>query len=495
MDETSRYEQRKIPGRIVRSFSRAVPACGAVGLITFICYRLGLNFPTVSLCFLIVVVLQSLNGDYLSSVTVSIASFLSLNYFFVPPIFSLRVSDPSDTIALVTFLVAGLVITRLTSKAREAAAAEERQRKDVTQLYELARQLLQLNPEEAKGRPLVEPFRTQLGLRAVCLFDGDAGEEHLSGDSLKHLAETTRAAYLNARNFQDGATGVAVRLLHAESRTTGAIGFEGLRDLQLAAPAAALATIMTERFRSFQQASYAAAAAEAELFRGAVLDALAHEFKTPLSTILTAAGGLREAGLRPTERSALAEAVESEAVRLDQLTTRLIRLARLDREELKPQMDVIDLGELAKSVVEQHARRWPDRDLVVHPAQANVMGDRELLWLGLAQLVDNACKYSRAGAEIVVSIDVAAQTTTVRVWNSGTFIPASERAKIFGRFYRGVAAQKVSPGSGLGLYVARKIAVAHGGNIALDRDGSENGTAFQFSIPNSQGESNHDAKI
>jgi signal transduction histidine kinase len=187
--------------------------------------------------------------------------------------------------------------------------------------------------------------------------------------------------------------------------------------------------------------------------------------------------------------------VESEAVRLDQLTTRLLRLARLDREEVKPQMEIIDLGELSRSVVEQHARRWPDRDLVVRPAQANVMGDRELLWLGLAQLVDNACKYSQPDSQIVVSIDTNAETTTVHVWNSGSSIPTSERSKIFGRFYRGANAQKLTPGSGLGLYVARKIAVAHGGTIALDRDGSEDGTAFRFSIASSQGESDHDAKI
>lgn len=83
-------------------------------------------------------------------------------------------------------------------------------------------------------------------------------------------------------------------------RTTGAIGFEGLRELNVAGALAALATIMTERLRAYEQASHAVVATEAELFRGAVLDALAHEFKTPLATILTAAGGIREAGpLRP----------------------------------------------------------------------------------------------------------------------------------------------------------------------------------------------------
>ena len=475
----------------MRSFLRAMPACAVVGLITFICYGLRLNYTTVSFCFLIIVVLQSLIGDFLSSVVVSLISFLCLNYFFIPPIFSLRISDSSDTLALVAFLVAGLVITRLTSQTREAAASEELQRKEVTRLYELARKLLQLKPEAASREQLLEPFKSQFGLRAVCLFDADAAENHLVGES-PELAEATRAAYIRGRDFQDRGSGLAVRLLQAGSGTIGAIGFEGLRDLELAGPLTALATIMIEQLRAFQQASHAAAATEAEVFRGAVLDALAHEFKNPLATILTAAGGLRETGPLRTEQLALAEAVESEASRLEQLTTRLLRLAKLDREEVKPQTELIDLAEVTRAMVDQHSRRWPDHHLVFKGARVPVLGDRELLWLALAQLLDNACKYSRPGSEIIVSVESAGETASVRVWNSGSSIPSGEQANIFERFYRGVEARRLTPGSGLGLYVARKIAIAHGGTIALDRAGSEEGTAFRFSLANAQGEPNHD---
>ena len=481
---------------ILRSLLRAVPASIVVGLITFICFGLGLKFSTVSFCFLIVVVLQSLIGDFLSSAVVSLVSFLCLNYFFVPPLFSFRVSDASDTLALVAFLVAGLVITRLTSQTRQAAASEQLQRREMTRLYELARQLLQLKPEVTIGTQLLEPFKSQFELRAVCLFDGTIAESYLTGESLEHLAEATRAAYINGREFDDQDSGVAVRRLQTGMRTTGAIGFEGLRELSVAGALAALAAILTERVRAYEQAKQAAVATEAELFRGAVLDALAHEFKTPLATILTAAGGLREAGPLQPEQLELAHAVESEASRLEQLTTRLLRLARLDREEVKPQMELIDLGEVTRSVVEQHSRRWQDRHVVFKGARAHVLGDRELLWLGLAQLLDNACKYSRPGSEVAVSVESADKAAVVRVWNSGSSIPSSEQAKIFERFYRGVEARRThTPGSGLGLYVARKIAVAHGGTIALDRSGSEEGTAFRFSIANAEGESDHDAKI
>jgi two-component system, OmpR family, sensor histidine kinase KdpD len=458
--EQENSERRStVPGRILRSLLRAGPASVVVRLITFVAYGLALNFATVSFCFLIVVVLQSLIGDFFSSAVVSLISFLCLSYFFVPPIFSLRVSDSSDTVALVTFLVAGLGITRLTSETHEAAAAAELQCKQMTRLYELAQQLLQLQPEITMGTHLLEPFRSRFELQAVCLYDAMTVETHFAGDSLRHLTETTRAAYIGGRDFQDRSSGVAIRLLEAGGRTTGAIGFEGLDDLELAGPLTALATIMTERLPAFQQASRAAAPTEAELFRGAVLDALAHEFKTPLATIPTVAGG-KEAGPLGTEQLTLVEAVESEASRLEQLTTRLLRLARLDREEVKLQIELIDLGEMMRSLIDQHSQPWADRHLVLKGAQLPALGDRELLRRGLPQLVDNACKYSRPEAEVAISFESTEAMATLRVWNSGSSISASEQAKILERYYRGVEARSLAPGSGLGLYVARKIAVA-----------------------------------
>src|ERR1017187_4824798 len=175
-DQTNSKIRRADPNKILRSLLRAVPAGVVVGLVTFIGYALRLKFSTVSFCFLIVVVLQSISGDFLSSAVISLISFLSLNYFFVPPIFSLRVSDSSDTLALVAFLAAGLVIKRLTSETREAAASKELQRREMTRLYELARQLLQLKPEVGIGTRLLEPFKSEFGLRGICLFEAATAE-------------------------------------------------------------------------------------------------------------------------------------------------------------------------------------------------------------------------------------------------------------------------------------------------------------------------------
>jgi len=478
-------------GEIGRSLLRTLPVTVLVAGATLICYSLRVEFPTVSFVYLLFVVLQSLIGDFLSSTIVSVICFLSLNYFFVPPIFSFRVSDSSDTVALVAFLITGLVITRLTSQARAAARSERLQSEETTRLYELARQLLVLEPEAAIGSDLLRQFKDKFRLRAVCFFDGDSAALLSEGTSLDHIEEKTRTAYIARREFQDRNTGVAVRLLRSGENTFGAIGFEGLRNCELTAePLAALAVVMIERAGAFRRASYAAAATETEAFRGALLDALAHEFKTPLATILTAADGLREVRTLQPEQLDLAETIESEASRLSQLTTRLLRLARLDRQEVKPQMEPVVIADVVKSIMNQHWSRWPDRRLLLlaNNNRLSVMGDQELLWLGVGQLLDNACKYSQPESEIRVSVEPVEKTVVVRVWNSGTAIPAKEQARIFERFYRGTGARQLTPGSGLGLYVARKIALAHGGTLELDQNTNDGGTAFRFAIPVSQSE-------
>jgi two-component system, OmpR family, sensor histidine kinase KdpD len=477
---------------------QAVPSGIVIGITTVACFVFHVNFPTVSFIYLIIVVLQSLTGDFLSSAVVSVIAFLCLNFFFVPPLFSLAVSDPSDTLALISFLVTGLIVTRLTSRAREAADSAARQREETTRLYELAQALLATNPDVTIGTDLLKPFKSRFNLRAVCLFDAVTAQLQLDGESLDDLAEKTRTAYITKSNFQESDSGVAVRLLQDGSQVIGAIGFEGLQDVELTAePLAALAAVMMERTRAFRRASHAAAATEAEIFRGAVLDALAHEFKTPLATIITAAGGIREGGpLQPDQRE-LAEMVESEASRLGQLSSRLLRLARLDRDEVKPQMELTDLAGVIGSVVDQYRLRWPDRQVrLMKVDKVDVLADRELLWLGLGQLLDNACKYSGVGSDIAVSIERVGEAIAVRVWNNGTPIPAGDQDRIFERFYRGVDAHRHVPGSGLGLYVARKIALTHGGNLDLEEpEEGGTGTAFRFTIPISKNEPVHDIEI
>jgi two-component system sensor histidine kinase KdpD len=475
--------------RFWRSGVRAIPGLLLVGLVTFICYGLGLNLTATGFLYLIIVVLQSLLGDFVSSAVVSVIADLCLNFFFVPPVFSFRVSDSSDIWALIAFLITGLVITRLMTQMRQEAEISELQRHEMKLLYELAQRLLALDPDDTVMTKAVGLFREVFSVRAVYLYDGDKVEFHGGGESRNGLAERTRAAYISRQDSDDNVSGVFIRCLRAAGKTMGAIGFDSLRDAELTAgPLAALAAAMLERARVFRDANHAAAAAQAEVFRGAILDALAHEFKTPLAAIVTAAGGLRETGgLRP-EQLELAEIAETEASQLGLLTSRLLRIARLDQEEVRPQLELTDVADLVAQLADQYSKRT-DRELslVKDIASADVLADAELLRLALRQLLDNACKYSSAGSSIKVAIELQDKSVAVRVWNSGSLVPSSEHARIFERFYRGSEARHLAPGSGLGLYVARKIAQAHGGGLDLEPGVSE-GTSFCLTLPIAQRE-------
>ena len=472
--------------RFWRSAARSIPGTLLVGLTTSICYGLGLSLTVPSFLYLIVVVLQSLLGDFASSAVVSIVAAVCLNYFFVPPILSFRVSDSSDIWALIAFLGTGLVITRLTTRVGQEAKTSEFQRHEMKLLYELAQRLLALEPEGAGITTAVELFCEVFSVQAICLYDGAKADLHSHGESLNGLADRTRAAYISRQDDDDKVSGIYIRHLRAGSKIIGAIGFDGLCDAELTAgPLTALATTVLERARVFRDASDAAAAAQSEVFRGAILDALAHEFKTPLATIVTAAGGLRELGNLSPEQVELAKTAETEASRLGLLTSRLLRIAQLDREEVRPQLELIDIVELVADLVEQYAQRWPDRSISVTKGRASieVLADAELLRLAARQLLDNACKYSQPGSAIKIGIGLEHESVTIRVWNSGQPVAARERAKIFERFYRGSEVRNVAPGSGLGLYVARKIAKAHGGSLDLEGGEADGGTTLNLTLP------------
>jgi two-component system sensor histidine kinase KdpD len=461
-----------------------------IGLITGICFRFGLNLSVTGFVYLLVVVLQSRMGDFASSAITSVVAVLCLDFFFTLPLYSFEITNPLDILALISFLTTGLVITRLTTQVREEAAASDRQRRLVDRLYQLSQRLLALDHETTTPGNLVELFQDILGLRAVCLFDAGTGEIQCTDKASDHLADRTRTAYSSGRDYEDAGSATVIRCLSVSGKRLGAMGFEGLRDPDLMAGAlSAQAAAMLERTNAFRKASHAAAAAQAESFRGAILDALAHEFKTPLATIVTAAGALRELGCLHSEQVELTDMVEAEASRLSLLTTRLLRTARLDREEVKPHLEFTEVADMVACLAEQYAKQWTDRKVSVRrDAEATgVMADTELLQIALRQVLDNACKYSVPGSAVTVSIDSRDQWLAIRTSNGGSFIRPSERSRIFERFYRGVDARRAAPGSGLGLYVARKIVHAHGGSLDLElaanNHNSAEDTAFRMSLP------------
>jgi two-component system, OmpR family, sensor histidine kinase KdpD len=461
----------------------------AVALLTAICYRAHIDLASAIPLYMLLVVVQSMTGDFRSAAIISVLSAACLDFFFTQPLFSLYMTNPLNMLALVAFVVTALVITRLVSLEREQANSSMLQKDRLDRLYKLSQQLLALEPEATMTEKFLEPFHNLFEVTAICAFDAEIAEVHTVGASRFELARKTREAYISGRDFSDTVSHLSARCLRfsGSAKMTGAIGFEGIRDPEeTTGSLAALTAALMERTKAFRKATVAAAATQAEEYRSAVLDALAHEFKTPLATILAAAGGIREAGPLGPEQQDMAETVESEAVRLSSLTSRLLRTAHLDREEIQPRMELIDLEPLVAQLASQHSERSPDRRILFeHPHErVEVLADPQLLRIALSQLVENACRYSVPGSTVTIAIDRQGDSAAIKVSNTGSSIPYNERTRIFERFYRGVDATRTISGSGLGLYVARKVAIAHGGALDLEiQNGQSGNVTFCLRIP------------
>src|SRR5262249_20598758 len=266
--------------------------------------------------------------------------------FFTDPLFSFTVSGPLEAITLACMLTVTLVITRIQSRSRAEAKESNLQRTNMESLYKVSQNLLALAPSIVAGPALLDPIIAAFDLAAGCLYDAGSLESFTVGTRRPDLETKTRECFIFDESASYPELGIEVQRLRTADRIYGAIGFAGLRDASVTAPAlAALAVAALERGRAFRNATSAAVHAEAETLRSALLDALAHEFKTPLATILAAAGGIRERGTTIRDQAELAEMIETEASRLGDLTTRLLRLARVDREDLKPRLRATDAAE------------------------------------------------------------------------------------------------------------------------------------------------------
>jgi two-component system sensor histidine kinase KdpD len=393
-----------------------------VGVVTVVCYRAQLGPAPTALLFLISVVLQSLDCNFLEAAAISILATASLDYFFTEPLFSFAVSGPLEAVTLVCLLIVSLVITRIQYRSREEARESMRQRANMESVYKVSQELLALASPIVAGPGLLQPFLSAFDVAAVCLFDAATLECYKAGSSRADLEAKTRDGFISGQDAAYPELGVAVQCLRARDRICGSIGFEGLRNPHVTAPAlASLATAALERVQAFRSATTAAAHAEAEILRAAILDALAHEFKTPLATILTAAGGLRVRGSALPEQAELAEIIETEASRLGDLTTRLLRLARVDQEELKPRFQSTDVAELATRSARRFSKLWPDRKISFRQQieVSEVLIDPELIGLAISQLVENACRYSQANGSVLIEVVALEGMVAITVWNDG----------------------------------------------------------------------------
>jgi two-component system sensor histidine kinase KdpD len=457
----------------------------AVALVTFCAFRLNLNLSTSgSLYFLIVVMVAVAWGFWEASVT-SLIAVNCLNYFFVPPVLTWRVSDPQNWVALATFEITALTVSRLSTRAQSQARAEARQRAEVEKLYELSRRILFLDRRQTIGPQIVSLIQEIFRTESVALFDATLARLDATGSGADDLEQLARSAYFQDTTLEGAGEHTWAQVLRLGSKPVGAIALRGPELGRLTIePIASLAAIALERARSFEKESRAEAANQTEQLRTAVLDALAHAFKTPLTAILTASSGLLEAGRLSADDTELAALVDEQAEHLNRLTSELLQMARIDAAEVRLRRERVAVLTLIEDVLARYSEQLHGRHVEVSDSASDleVQGDRKMLLTALEQFIDNACRYSTPGSPISVTAEENLGEVIIATHNEGPPIRPADRERIFERFYRAEESRHRAPGTGLGLSIAKKAAEAHGGRTWVVSEAAT-GTTFYFALP------------
>ena len=244
---------------------------------------------------------------------------------------------------------------------------------------------------------------------------------------------------------------------------------------------ARLIDVAFERERLGLQAAEAEASRRAEVAKTALLHAISHDLRSPLTAITTAAEGLGDQTLSDADRAELVSVVELESARLSRLVDDLLDLSRIEADAVNPNPDWCDLREVVAGAAAQVREQQGE-----HPLEFRMPSDLPLVHADpvqlervFANLIENAVKFSPPGIAVGVGASVAGERVVVRVTNRGSGVPRSQRARIFEPFVRG---REAGRGSGLGLAICRGFVEANGGRIALQTGAGEE-TSFAVSLP------------
>jgi two-component system, OmpR family, sensor histidine kinase KdpD len=465
--------------------ARTAAGITAASGITWIAYAFHFNLSSATSLHLLLVTILALQCGFVEASIISVLSVAYLDYFFTEPRFHFYMTDAHDWVALLTFEGVALVVSRLSNQIRQHAREAERSRSQVQKLYDLSQNLLLLDRQKPVEQQLTELIRSTFELRGVALWNAHDLQVSRSGDCGEITDDDVRSAYFMESASDDPQTATSRRVLRLGARSIGSLVLcgHGLDSASINATLS-LTAIAIERARSLAAETSAEAARQSEQLRAAVLDGLAHAFKTPLTTIIGCSSGLLEMDTLPGTEQRLVTLIEQQAENLNDLTTRLLRTARMDKAELKLKREQIDLMELVESSIAAAAQELDGHTVDVLPAgkPCLVWGDLQLLQMAILQLFDNAAKYGSPNSSITIGVHEDAVEASISIRNEGSFIAHEEKDKIFQRFYRSPGSDHRASGTGIGLSVVKRITEAHHGRVWLDSE-PHNGTTFFLALP------------
>jgi two-component system, OmpR family, sensor histidine kinase KdpD len=466
---------------------RLLASLTGVALLTLAGYRLvPVNATTQGFAYLLLVLAIASLWGFFEAAVASIAATLTFNYFFFPPVGTFTIYEPQNWVALFSFLATSLVAGRLSTEAKRRAFEAVARQKDLERLYTFSRAILLIDSAEPFPKQLVRKLAEVFELQTAVLYERRTDEFYRAGPSdFEGLDDQLRDAALQGTSFSDADRNRTITAVRLGAEPIAGLALQGRQMPDSVIQGIAnLVAIGLERARAQDLAAQIEASRQSEKLRTTLIDAMAHELKTPLTSVIAATSAfLADPQQSPQSKAELIRIADEEAKRLRDLIDESLEMARLDAASIHPHLEQCDIGQLVREIIGALGRDLDSRQIEISCAQPGprILVDPRLLKLAIKQLVDNAVKYSPPDTPLKIEVHSGIGTVTVAVTDHGKGIPLHEQRRIFERLYRSPSVQDQIPGSGLGLSIAQDIIRAHRGDLSLASRPGE--TTFRLTIP------------
>jgi len=444
---------------LARHAAALITSAAAVALVTASIYALDSLAPTLSLgvLYLFAVLVVAVLFGLTWAIPVSVASMLAFNWFFLPPKHTLRLSDGENWIALAVYLVTAVVVSALATRSRAREEEAHKRALEASLLAEVAGALLESEHVQSELGGISERVAAALGVAR------------------------TRIELDSVRRPESGESALDLR---AGNRDVGRLFLQSEPDPELArrlsTSLASLLAVAIDRERLARRAVDAETLRRSDAVKTAILRAVSHDLRSPLTAIRAATDGLESSDLELSDedRASLLSTIDTEARRLDRLVANLLDLSRLELGAAEPKPELWTVETLVGQALGELGAR-AERVAVTLPANLEpIEVDGAQIEHVLVNLIDNALTFSPE-APVELTGEQLNGEVIVRVVDHGPGLDEGELERIFEPFEQG---RVPSRGSGLGLAIAQGFAEANGARLEAE-SGRQGGASFVLSLP------------
>jgi len=465
-----------------------------------------LDVRNLALVFLMAVLATAVTQGLRPALYSCILGALAFNFFFLPPRYTLTISDPESVLAFFFFLGVAIVASNLTATVQRQAAAASQRARTTEDLYLFSKKLAGTGTLDDVLWATAFQLASMLKVRVVLLLPENGTIAVKAGyppDDTLDDADIAAARWAWEHNHAAGRgadTLPGAKRLYVPLRTgRAAVGVIGLdsdrRDGPLLTPEqqrlldalADQAALAIERVQLVADVDRAKLAVEADRLRSALLTSISHDLKTPLAAIMGAAGTLRDylETLPHEDRVDLLSTVIDESERLNRFIVNLLDMTKIESGAMEPNYALHYAGDIVGSALRRAekilARHRVEVQMPVEPPMVRV--DPVLFEQVLFNLLDNAAKYAPDESAIRLEAWAGIDDIVFRVMDEGPGIPPADLERVFDTFYRVRKGDQVRAGTGLGLSICRGFIEALGGTIVAGNRADRQGAVFTIRLP------------